>query len=65
MVKMGEHALFILNYKDGELTFRTSRVPEHRQTEKITIEGDMVCTNLYKFYIGYLNNFIRENKINN
>jgi hypothetical protein len=32
MVKMGEHALFILDYKDGELTFRTSRVPEHRQT---------------------------------
>lgn len=63
MVSMGEHALFILDYKDGELTFGTSRVPEHRQTENITIDSDIAYTNLYKFHIGYLNNFIRENGI--
>ena len=65
MVSMGEHALFILDYKNGELTFRTSRAPEHRQTEKITIDSNMVYTNLYKFHISYLNNFIRENGIRN
>jgi hypothetical protein len=65
MVSMGEHALFILDYKNSELTFRTSRVPEHRQTEKVTIDSDMVYTNLYKFHISYLNNFIRENGIRN
>ena len=37
MVSIGEHALFIVDYKNSELTFRTSRVPEHRQTEKVTI----------------------------
>ena len=63
MVKTSEdNYLFIIGFNNetGELTFRTSRQPNHLQTEKVFIEGDVVHTNLYFFNISYLKKFLSE-----
>lgn len=62
MVKTSEEAyIFLININDeNELTFRTSRNPQYKQTEKIIIEGDFVYTNLYFFHIDYLNKLKAE-----
>ena len=58
-------SLFILDFdkKKDELTFRTSRIPEHKQTEKITRNGDNIHTNLYFFNRSYLEHFITINDL--
>jgi hypothetical protein len=55
--------LYILGYnpEKSELTFRTSRVPEYKQTEKILQVGYMIKINLYEIPIQYLQKFIDEN----
>jgi hypothetical protein len=51
------------NLETNELTFRTTFEPKHRQTEEITVKGDLVYTSLYHFPIGYIHKFIAENDI--
>lgn len=53
--------IIAFNKETDELTFRTSRVPEHKQTEKITRLGNDVSTHLYAFPLFYLDKFIFEN----
>ena len=50
------HNLYLLGYNQttGVLTFRTSRVPEHRQEETIKQVGEFIHTNLYKFHVSFL-----------
>jgi hypothetical protein len=57
--------LYILdfNIESNELIFRTTEIPKLVQTEKITIDNDVVYTNLYHFPIGYLHKFLIENNI--
>ena len=52
--------LYIIDYDNGELTFRVSQNPKQIQKEKIIIEGDKVYTNLYFFHINYLKKFLNE-----
>lgn len=61
-LKDGE-SIFILDYNEqnSELTFRTSRVPEHKQTEKVKIINDKVYTYLYNFHISFIEQFINLN----
>lgn len=63
-----DNSIFIINYnmKTNELTFRTTRVPEHLQTEKLQkgVNG-MLHTNLDSFHESYLSKFIVENELIN
>lgn len=62
-VPLGDkESLYILDFDKEELTFRTSRVPEHRQTEKIQLRDNNICTNLYFFHQNYLVKFLQENE---
>ena len=56
MVRIDEDtSLFLFGFnKQGELVFRSSRVPEQLQNEKITVVGDMCHTHLYFFHTIYL-----------
>jgi hypothetical protein len=61
MIKTSDEGyLFITDFNSEtmELTFRTSRNPEHLQTEKIVVQENMVYTNLYFFHVGYLEKFV-------
>ena len=49
--------------ENEELTFRTSRIPEYKQTEKIQLRDNNICTNLYFFHQNYLVKFLKENEI--
>jgi len=63
IVKTSEdNSLFIIDFKDGILTFRTSRNPQNLQKEKVVIEGDKVFTNLYFSHISYLEKLLNESK---
>ena len=64
VVKTKDSALFITDFdqETNELTFRSSRNPEYKQTEKIVIKDDMIYTNLHYFHVKYLQKFIKENQ---
>lgn len=56
-------SMFLTHYdfEGQELTFRTSRVPQREQKEKVQIlENNMVHTSLYHFPIQHLQKFINE-----
>ena len=61
MIKTSDEGYIFItgfNPETRELTFRTSRNPQHLQTEKIVIREGFVYTNLYFFQTGYLEKFI-------
>lgn len=61
----GEY-LFItgFNMDNNEMTFRTSRIPEMKQTEVIKADDKgMLHTALYNFNGQYLQKFINKNEI--
>ena len=63
-ISLGDgHNMYIIDFnkETEELTFRTSRVPEHLQIEKTQLRGENVCTNLYSFNKNYLLKFLQEN----
>jgi hypothetical protein len=65
-VPLGDkESLYILDFnkEKEELTFRTSRIPEYKQTEKIQLRDNNICTNLYFFHQNYLVKFLKENGI--
>lgn len=50
-------SLFLFGYnKKNELVFRSSRVPEQLQNEKMTIVGEKCHISLYFFHTIYLTN---------
>ena len=64
MVKTSDdNSLFILDFDEENevLTFRTTRMPNYRQNEKVKISEDMVYTNLYHFPIFFLTKFVTAN----
>lgn len=69
MVTISEDtSLFITGYdmKTNTMTFRTSRVPEYKQSEVIQKgEKGMLHTNIYFFQEGYLSKFLLENNLIN
>jgi len=62
MVFTGEGYLWIIGFNPEtmELTFRTSRNPQHLQTEKVLVKDGNIYTNLY-FHPNYLEKFLAEN----
>lgn len=65
MISKGEDsALFITAFdeKTARLTFRSSRNPNYEQTEKISIHGELVYTNLHHFPLQLLQKFVKENE---
>ena len=62
-LKDGE-SIFILDYNEqnSELTFRTSRVPKHKQTEKVKIIDDKVYTSICNFHVSFIEQFINLNE---
>ena len=62
MIKItDDNFLFIKGYKDGELTFRTTKAIDRVQTEKVTVRDGMVYTNLYHFPLVFLQKFMSDN----
>jgi len=60
MIFTGEGYLWIIGFNPEtmELTFRTSRNPQHLQIEKILVKDGMIWTNLYFFHPNYLKKFL-------
>ena len=51
---VNEDCLYLYDYKNGVLTFKSSRNKEYLQKEKLLIEKGMCYTNLYNFPIKWL-----------
>jgi hypothetical protein len=60
-----ESSIFIIDFKDNEVTFRSSRIPEQKKVAKIERidENNMIYFDNYHCNIGYINKFLAENEV--
>ena len=59
----GDDYLYLCDYKDGELYYRTSFAIKHLQTDTPLIEGNKVYIGLHYFPLSLLIKFTEANNI--
>ena len=64
VVTSEDTSLFLIEFNENtnELTFRSSRNPSYRQTEKIVVKDDIAYLNLHYFHIGFIQKLIESNR---
>ena len=64
VVTSDDTSLFLIDFNEdtNELTFRSSRNPEYKQTEKIEIKDDVAYLNLHYFHMGFIQKLTESNQ---